>query len=156
MATFVDNTVFLFSHKNHVQAINYLQVMLNHFQSWLQKMESLSKWSQIFIHNLHTTTFGNHTVTLNGIPIPSIHDVRYLRLHLDKKLTCNKHILAKGKEFEIKQRRYYSGSCDLTRCYLWTTKFYCSTDPYMELWYPTLWRLRISKWSRFLRKNTAC
>jgi hypothetical protein len=43
-------------------------------------------------------------VSINNFPIPIKQEVKYLGLHLDKKLTCQTHIKAKRRQLELKIR----------------------------------------------------
>jgi hypothetical protein len=40
-------------------------------------------------------------VHINNVELPQEEDVKYLRLHLDRRLTCHKHIFAKWKQLGI-------------------------------------------------------
>ena len=47
------------------------------------------------------------TVNLNGITIPQSENVRYLGIHLDRRLTWKKHILTKRKALSVQFRKLY-------------------------------------------------
>jgi hypothetical protein len=62
-----------------------------------------------FIYSISTEiTFTTKTVcpqvTINNFPIPIKQEVKYLGLHLDKKLTWQTHIKAKRRPLELKIR----------------------------------------------------
>jgi hypothetical protein len=73
------------------------------------KMAYESKWKQIGPSHLRFKK-GHVTpppVQLNNIHLPQTDSVKYLGIHLDRKLTWHNHISAKWKQLELKLRNTY-------------------------------------------------
>ncbi|KAG5880920.1 hypothetical protein JTB14_035141 [Gonioctena quinquepunctata] len=45
--------------------------------------------------------------TIDGVPVPVISDVKYLGLHLDRRLTWEKHIQTKRRQLDIRFKQMY-------------------------------------------------
>ena len=90
-ATYADDTVILASRLNPITASTNLQHHLNHFEKWLKR------WRMNANENKSThVTFSLRrescpAVTLNGQHIPQKETANYLGLHLDRRLTWQKH-----------------------------------------------------------------
>ena len=46
-------------------------------------------------------------VTLNNVHLPQVDEVKYLGIHLDRRLTWHKHITTKRKQLDLKLRNLY-------------------------------------------------
>jgi hypothetical protein len=95
-ATFADNTSVVAIHSNSVIASQKLQTGLlaqNWFKKWIMKaMESKS------IHVTFTIRRDNcPPVDINSVQLPQEEGIKNLGLHLDRRLTWQKHIFAKQK-----------------------------------------------------------
>jgi hypothetical protein len=104
MATFADDTAILALDQNPIVASEKLQNHLNVLQQWL------CKW-KIKVNNNKSVqiTFTRPTecppVMLNDEPIPMKNEVKYLGLHLDRRLTWKAHIKAKKQQLNIKTKQ---------------------------------------------------
>lgn len=106
-ATFADDTAIVASHVDPVAASRNLQVSLNKTQEWLRKWRIKINEAK---SNHITFTLRKETcppVTLNGQAIPQADTVKYLGIHLDKRLTWRKHIFTKRKQLGLKFSKMY-------------------------------------------------
>ncbi len=92
MDTFADDTAYLASPKIPTHVSNIIKSCVNTLQIWL------AKWK---IKSAHITfTLRKNTcpaVSLNNVNIPLVNDVKYLGMHLDRRVTWPKHIFTKRK-----------------------------------------------------------
>jgi hypothetical protein len=106
-ATFADDTAILASNKDPVAATQILQKGLHEITKWLRKWRikpSASKSIQVTF----TLRKGNcPPVTLENNTLPQQDSVRYLGLHLDRRLTWNHHIKTKREELNIRYKNLY-------------------------------------------------
>jgi hypothetical protein len=98
-----DDTAIMSSDHDPNTVSQKLQQHLNLFQNWMEQWKitvNPAKSSQI--------TFTTRTiwpqVSINNFPIPIKQEVKYLGLHLDKKLTWQTHIKAKRRQLGLKVR----------------------------------------------------
>ena len=105
METFADDTAILSKNVDCVVATENLQNGLNNIQSWL------NKW-RIQVNETKSThvvfTLKNENsprVTLNNILLPQSESVKYLGMHLDKRLTWKNHIWNKRLQLDLKRRK---------------------------------------------------
>lgn len=107
IATFADDTAILASHENSTCASNMIQFNLNLIQNWMVKWKIKANENK---SNHITFTLRKDTcppVKLNNKSIPQSNDVRYLGIHLDRRLTWQKHIFTKRKQLGLKLRNMY-------------------------------------------------
>lgn len=107
VATFADDTAILASDKNLDTATAKLQTNLDSLQQWANKWKmkiSETKSQHITFTLKHGTC---PPVTFNDTPLPQVDDVKYLGMHLDKRLTWGKHIKTKRKHLTLKFNRLY-------------------------------------------------
>jgi hypothetical protein len=81
-----------------------LQQHLNLLQNWMEQWKitvNHEKSKQITFTTRRTIC---PQVSINNFPIPIKQEVKYLRLHLNKKLTWHTHIKAKRRQSELKVR----------------------------------------------------
>lgn len=106
-ATFADDTAILASHADAVSASQNLQNNLNEVQQWLKKWRIKANGTK----STHVTfTMRRDTcppVTLDNCQLPQQEDVKYLGMHLDRRLTWRKHIVTKNKQLRLQYRRMY-------------------------------------------------
>lgn len=107
IATFADDTVILASHTDPKIASVKLQLHLNTTQLWLQKWRI--KVNEV--KSTHVTfTLRKGTcppVVLNNTQLPQNECVKYLGVHLDRRLTWQKHIFTKRKQLGLKLSKMY-------------------------------------------------
>lgn len=107
VATFADDTALLASNKCPMQASRTLQKSLNKIEEWLAKWRIAASVSKS-VHITFTLRQENCSpVTLNGIQLPHHDTVKYLGMHMDRRLTWKKHIQTKREEINLKYRGLY-------------------------------------------------
>lgn len=106
-ATFADDTAILASHESPEIASRNLQISLNRVQNWMRiwrvKVNETKSTHVTFTLRRETCP----SVILNNNPIPQADDVRYLGMHLDRRLTWRKHIFSKRKQLGLKVTKLY-------------------------------------------------
>jgi hypothetical protein len=101
-ATFADETAILTVHENPDVAMQQLQVHLNKIYPWLTKWSmkaNETKSTQV------TFTLKKRTcspVYQNNKQLPPTNEVKYLGIHLDRRLTWRHHITMKRKQLDHK------------------------------------------------------
>jgi hypothetical protein len=104
-ATFADDTTILASHEIPNIASQILQNDLHRIQEWLQKWRIKANGSKS-VHITFANRMGNcPPVTFNDQLPPQQEEVKYLGMHLDRRLTCKRNIIMKRKQLGIKLRR---------------------------------------------------
>ena len=95
------------THINPNTASRELQDHLNSIQIWLKSWRVKVNETK----SAHVTfTLKKRTcpaVSLNGVKIPKVSDVKYLGMHLDSKLNWSKHIITKRKQLNIQKSKMY-------------------------------------------------
>jgi hypothetical protein len=107
MATFADDTAIMSSDHDPNTGSQKLQQHLNLLQNWVEQWKitvNPAKSTQITFTTRRTIC---PQVSINNFPIPIEQEVKYLELHLDKKLTWRSHIKAKRRQLELKVRNMY-------------------------------------------------
>jgi mannose-1-phosphate guanylyltransferase len=106
-ATYADDTAILASHQNPITVSTNLQNHLNQFETRLKQLRIKANENK----STHVTfSLKRETcpaVTLNGQHIPQEETDKYLGLHLDRRLTWQKHIFTKRKQLGLKLHRMY-------------------------------------------------
>jgi hypothetical protein len=103
-ATYADDTAILASHEDPIVATTKLQNHLHRLEHQCRICANESKTTQV------TFTLRREDcspVCLNGKPIPKNEAVKYLGLHLDRRLTWRTHIHIKMKQLELSFKRMY-------------------------------------------------
>jgi len=106
-ATYADDTAILASHHNPITASTNLQHQLNQFETWLKRWHikaNENKSTQITFSLKRETC---PAVTLNGQHIPQRETAKYLGIHIDRRLTWQKHISTKRKQLGLQLHRMY-------------------------------------------------
>lgn len=107
IASFADDTVIMTSDVNAVKASELLKDNLNVTESWLNKWRIRVNSSKCK-HVTFTTRRGNCApVYLFSRQIPQADEVKYFGIHLDRRLTWQKHIFTKRKQLGLKLRNMY-------------------------------------------------
>ena len=102
ISTFADDTALLSSHSNPATASRVLNNHMRVIESWLNKWR-IKVNEQKSRHVTFTLRTGNCTpVALNNILIPQYDNVKYLGIHIDRRLTWKGHIEAKKKQIKLK------------------------------------------------------
>ena len=103
-ATYADDTVILSTHNDRNTASRNLQSNLNEIDRWLRKWRikpNVTKSVQI------TFTLKRDScpqVFLNNAALPQVTAVKYLGMHLDRRLTWKSHILMKRCQLSLRLR----------------------------------------------------
>lgn len=107
LATFADDTAILATNENPIYASNMIQFNLNLMQTWFEKWKLKANETKS-IHVTFSLRKDNcPTVHLNNVSIPQANDVKYLGIHLDRRLNWQKHIFTKRKQLGLKVRNMY-------------------------------------------------
>lgn len=107
VATYADDTAILATSKCHLNASNKIQRQLSMMQEWY------NKWNiKINAEKSGHVSFSLRKdecppPTFNGAVIQSTSSVKYLGLHIDKRLTWNGHIRMKRQQLNIKTKRMH-------------------------------------------------
>lgn len=107
MATFADDTAILASHDDPKEASKMLQNSINDVQNWMKRWRIRVNEAK---SNHVTFTMRRDTcppVQMNGQEIPQTEDVKYLGMHLDRRLTWRRHIWTKRKQLGLKYSKMY-------------------------------------------------
>lgn len=105
IATYADDTALLASMDLPSDASNLVQIELDKIQNWLLKWRIRINTTKS-THVTFTLRRGDcPALVLNGIPIPKANTVKYLGMHLDKRLTWKEHIKSKRKHLDIKIKK---------------------------------------------------
>jgi hypothetical protein len=87
IATYPDDTTILASHENPTEASRLLQTHLDQYAEWLQQWKIKANETKS-VHITFTLKQGTcPPVLLNGTRIPQGESIKYMGLHLDRRLT---------------------------------------------------------------------
>lgn len=107
VATFADDTALLASSPSPAQASELLQHGLNKMENWLAKWRIAASVSKS-VHITFTLRRENcPPVTLNGSKLPHQDTVKYLGMHLDRRLTWKKHLQTKRDQVNLRYKGLY-------------------------------------------------
>ena len=107
VATYADDTAILATHQDPEIASIILQRQLSDIQKWLDRSR-IKASERKSVHITFTTRKGNcPTVNPYDRPLPSVNEVKYLGMYLDRRLTWTKHIKTKRKAMDLKLRKMY-------------------------------------------------
>jgi hypothetical protein len=105
LATYVDDTTILASHENPTKASRLLQTHLDQYAEWLQQWRIKVNETKS-VHIIFTLKQGTcPPALLNGTRIPQSGSIKYLGLHLDRRLTWRTNIFAKKKNWALNLAR---------------------------------------------------
>lgn len=108
IGTFADDTAVLAVDADPKKASLSLQKCIDNISFWLNdwriKVNELKSVQVTFTLKRDSCP----PITLNNLAIPQSNDVKYLGMHLDKRLTWKKHIQTKRKALDIKLNKFYS------------------------------------------------
>lgn len=107
IATFADDTAILASHYNPVRASQKLQEHISKIELWLSAWRiKVNEYKSVHI----TFTTRRKTcppIQLNNCTLPQQEEVKYLGIHLDRRLTWKKHIWTKRKQLGLQLTKMY-------------------------------------------------
>lgn len=105
IASFADDTALLASHENPIIASHLLQSELDELSEWLINWRvkvNENKSTHVTFTTRHDTC---PPVSLNNVLIPQSDEVKYLGMHLDRKLIWRSHIWNKRQYLNLKCRK---------------------------------------------------
>ena len=107
LSTFADDTAILSSHSNPVTASANLQTHLLSMEKWTRKwkIKINEEKSQHVTFSLRRGNWPH--LTFKQTIIPRVDEVKYLGLHLDRRLTWNCHISTLRKHLDLKTKDLY-------------------------------------------------
>lgn len=107
IGTFADDTAALAVDACPIKASEKLQVSLDNISNWLRvwRIKANETKSVHVTFALRRDTCPH--VKLNGIEVPQVSDVKYLGLHLDRRLTWRKHVFTKRKALGLQLRKIH-------------------------------------------------
>lgn len=105
--TFADDTGYLCTNEDIVEAKRQLQMNLTNFENWANKwrLKASVVKSQVITFTLRPEPQLS-PLLLYGAPIPEVNKVKYLGLTLDKKLNFKEHIEDKKKQVSLTIIKY--------------------------------------------------
>lgn len=107
LSTFADDTAILSTNKNPQTASRELQDYLQQFEEYLKKWNIKTNETK----STHITFTLNKltcpSVKLNNKILPQHREVKYLGLHLDRRLTWKKHVETKRQQMKLKFGQLY-------------------------------------------------
>ena len=107
IATYADDTAILASHPNPTTASAQLQHHLNLLEQWLKRWRIQANGTKSTHVTFTLKREDCPAVTLNGNRIPQDKTVKYLGIHLDRRLTWKTHIFTKRKQLGLIFQRMY-------------------------------------------------
>ena len=106
-ATYADDTAILSSNESPNEASALVQRQLDMLESWLLKW-NIKVNTEKSVHVTFTLRKNEcPSLYLNGNRIPKANNVKYLGMHLDKRLTWKDHIKSKREHLNIKTKKMY-------------------------------------------------
>jgi hypothetical protein len=106
-ATFANDTAVVAMDSDPSIALQKLQTYLLAIQNWFKKWRMKANEFKL-IHVIFTTRREMCTlVHINNVQLPEEEDIKYLGLHLDRRLTWHKHIFTKWKQLGITLTKTY-------------------------------------------------
>lgn len=107
LATFADDTAILSKHQDPVIASDGLQNYLNQLQKWLKTWRICVNEGKSVHMTFTTRTTSCPPVALNNQLLPQDDKVRYLGVHLDRKLNWKHHITTKRLQLKLKYNKMF-------------------------------------------------
>ena len=107
IATYADDTAITASHTDPITASINLQKHLDILQLWLKKWRIKINDTKSVHITFTTKKLTCPPVQINNTQIPQSENVKYLGMHLDRRLTWKKHLITKRLQLNIKLRGMY-------------------------------------------------
>ena len=105
IAIYADDTALLVSDKSIVEVSRSLQNNITEIEAWLKKW-NIKVNTQKSVNVTFALRKGEcQKIKLNNVEIPQSNSVKYLGMHLDKRLNWKAHIQMKRKQLNIKTRK---------------------------------------------------
>lgn len=106
-ATFADDTAILASHNNHERASHNLQQSLNKVQEWFKQWRIKANTNKL-VHITFTNIKENcPPFTFIGHRLKLRDSIKYLGMHLDRRLNWRKYIFVKRKQLRLQFSKLY-------------------------------------------------
>jgi hypothetical protein len=102
IATFADDTAIISSHSDPDQSSKRLQDHLIQLQSWFRLWRIKINESKSSHITFTLRSINSHPLSINNNIIPQHDNVKYLGIHLDKKLNWSNHIKLKRKSLNLR------------------------------------------------------
>ena len=106
-ATFADDTAVLATHTDPETATHRLQTALSDIQQWLTKWRMKANETKSTHVTFTLKRSSCPPAQLNSTYLTQPNDVKYLGIHLDRRLTWHKHITTKRKHLDLQLRKLY-------------------------------------------------
>lgn len=107
IATYADDTAILATNESPIEASKLVQHQLNLTETWFKKWNTAVNTDKS-IQVTYTLRKGDcPPVTFNGVTIPTSNCVKYLGLHIDRRLNWKQHVKHKKEQLNIKTRKMY-------------------------------------------------
>lgn len=107
VATYCDDTAYLYANEDPVQAALILQQQLHLFFEWCERWKTKVNAAKCVQVNFTLRTSPCPQLLYNGEAVPIKDSVRYLGMHMDSKLNWNTHIKMKKKQMELTVKSMY-------------------------------------------------
>ena len=106
-ATFADDTAILTSHEQYEIATNRLQIALHTIVKWTQEWKVRLSTSKTVRVDFSLREHGYNITLINAESVPLQESVKYLGIHLDRKLIWKTHLQKKKEELNLRYRTMY-------------------------------------------------
>lgn len=108
VATFADDTVLLYAHKDLSSATTGLQTIMDETSKWFNDWGiKINEGKTIQVIYTNKTRYTAVPIKLNGSDIPIDKVARYLGVHIDNKLTWKHHIQKKRDQMKMRLSQLY-------------------------------------------------
>lgn len=105
--TFADDTAILSCHMNPRVASRELQEHATLIEEWMHKWRIRVQEQKCVQVTFTLNKNSCPPVLFNGVAIPNANEVRYLGVHLDRRLTWRRHIEAKRDQLKLRARQIH-------------------------------------------------
>lgn len=110
-AAYADDTSIFYSHEFGQHIVTKLQCALDcltqYFQKWKIKINEEKTQAVFFSRKRKSCFYPSDQLNMNGINIPWSENIKYLGVHLDKKLTYEFHLMCQIKKLCIARSMLY-------------------------------------------------
>lgn len=106
-STFADDTAVLYTHENRLTAARELQEHIYKIENWANRWGIKINEDKSAHVTFTLKSRKCRPLVLNNLNIPQADTVKYLGIHLDRKLNWRKHIAKKQEQMKIKFRNLF-------------------------------------------------